>query len=246
MTRRETGRATCFDRAHRCGEAVRGRAQCGYMTSPADRQRPSELPPPEADEAHQLQHAGHTHAVARKPAPAGPASRPRRGAKPAGHDTLAPPTLVAFMLKGWRAPSGKLPPKLRDHAAFHARRRALSKLYPGETPATPTGHEKMRANDTHYRFRANTNFFYLTGNQEPDYMLIMMPTKMIREMPLPMPRAVICSPSHIRNMVPPTSVIMQEMRKNIPGSATAAPMVPRMPSSPTAMPQACTMAMTSA
>ena len=41
----------------------------------------------------------------------------------------------------------------------------------------------------------------------------MMPTKMISEMPLPMPRAVICSPSHIRNMVPPTSVIMHERRK---------------------------------
>ena len=26
-------------------------------------------------------------------------------------------------------------------------------------------------------------------------------------MPLPMPREVICSPSHIRNMVPPVSVI---------------------------------------
>ena len=34
-----------------------------------------------------------------------------------------------------------------------------------------------------------------------------MPEKMISEMPLPMPRAVICSPSHIRNMVPPVSVI---------------------------------------
>ena len=34
-----------------------------------------------------------------------------------------------------------------------------------------------------------------------------MPAKMISEMPLPMPRAVICSPSHIRNMVPPVSVI---------------------------------------
>ena len=180
MTRQGTRRATCFDRAHRCGEAVPGRAQCGYMTSPADRQRPSELPPPEADDAHQLQHAGHTHAVARKPAPAEPA-RPatpsRRGAKPAGHDTLAPPALVAFMLKGWRAPSGKLPPKLRDHAAFHARRRALSKLYPGETLVIPTGHEKVRANDTHYRFRAGTDFFYLTGNQEPDCVLVMVPTK---------------------------------------------------------------------
>src|SRR5215470_12257520 len=34
-----------------------------------------------------------------------------------------------------------------------------------------------------------------------------MPDRMISEMPLPMPREVICSPSHIRNMVPPVSVI---------------------------------------
>ncbi len=46
----------------------------------------------------------------------------------------------------------------------------------------------------------------------------MMPTKMISEMPLPMPREVICSPSHIRNIVPPTRVITQAMRKNQPGS----------------------------
>ena len=47
-----------------------------------------------------------------------------------------------------------------------------------------------------------------------------MPEKMISEMPLPMPREVICSPSHIRNMVPPVSVITVEMRKNSPGSVT--------------------------
>ena len=45
-----------------------------------------------------------------------------------------------------------------------------------------------------------------------------MPARMISEMPLPMPREVICSPSHIRNMVPPVSVISVEMRKNQPGS----------------------------
>ncbi|MEZ5765773.1 MAG: hypothetical protein R3D69_17060 [Xanthobacteraceae bacterium] len=45
---------------------------------------------------------------------------------------------------------------------------------------------------------------------------------MMSEMPLPMPRAVICSPSHIRNMVPPVSVMTVEMRKNQPGSATIA------------------------
>ena len=45
-----------------------------------------------------------------------------------------------------------------------------------------------------------------------------MPVKMISQMPLPMPRAVICSPSHIRNIVPPTSVMITPMRKNQPGS----------------------------
>ena len=33
-----------------------------------------------------------------------------------------------------------------------------------------------------------------------------MPAKMIRLMPLPTPRLVICSPSHMRNRVPPVSV----------------------------------------
>ena len=50
-----------------------------------------------------------------------------------------------------------------------------------------------------------------------------MPTKMMSEMPLPMPRAVICSPNHIRNMVPPTSVMTQDAMKNAPGSVTSPP-----------------------
>ena len=40
-----------------------------------------------------------------------------------------------------------------------------------------------------------------------------MPAKMISEMPFPTPRAVICSPSHIRNMVPPVRVTTTENRK---------------------------------
>ncbi len=60
----------------------------------------------------------------------------------------------------------------------------------------------------------------------------MMPTKMISEMPLPMPRAVICSPSHIRNRVPPTMVITVTARKNMPGSTTAEPDGPVIASRP--------------
>ena len=66
--------------------------------------------------------------------------------------------------------------------------------------------------------------------------LATMPAKMMRLVPLPTPRAVICSPSHIRNMVPPTRVTTQETRKNRPGSMTAEPKLPRMPSRPTAIP----------
>ena len=44
-----------------------------------------------------------------------------------------------------------------------------------------------------------------------------IPAKMISEMPLPTPRAVTCSPSHIRNMVPPVRTVTVETMKNRPG-----------------------------
>jgi Xaa-Pro aminopeptidase len=96
-------------------------------------------------------------------------------AKPAGHDTVPPPALLDFMMQGWKPQSGKLPPKLKNAEAFHARRRALSQLFPGETLVIPTGHEKVRANDTYYRFRPGTDFYYLTGNLEPDCVLVLQP-----------------------------------------------------------------------
>ena len=43
---------------------------------------------------------------------------------------------------------------------------------------------------------------------------------MMSDMPLPMPRSVICSPSHMRNIVPVTSVVTVVMRNMRPGSST--------------------------
>ncbi len=71
-----------------------------------------------------------------------------------------------------------------------------------------------------------------------------MPAKMMSEMPLPMPRSVICSPSHMRNAVP---VVREStvIRRNVqPGSDTTSPTdppspavaVPLRPSSQYAMP----------
>ena len=48
----------------------------------------------------------------------------------------------------------------------------------------------------------------------------MMPAKMMSDIPLPMPRSVICSPSHMMNVVPVHSVSTVMNRKNQPGFMT--------------------------
>ena len=47
-----------------------------------------------------------------------------------------------------------------------------------------------------------------------------MPAKISREMPLPMPRSVICSPSHITKMEPVDRVKAHSSLKPIPGMMT--------------------------
>ena len=45
-----------------------------------------------------------------------------------------------------------------------------------------------------------------------------MPAKISSDIPLPMPRSVICSPSHITNIVPVVRVSTHIRRKPQPGS----------------------------
>lgn len=91
------------------------------------------------------------------------------------HDTQAPPNLLAFMLKSWKPASGKLPKPLKHSKNFELRRQRLGERFPGELLIVPTGHLKVRANDTHFRFRPSTDFFYLTGGHEPDCVLVLVP-----------------------------------------------------------------------
>ena len=93
----------------------------------------------------------------------------------AGHDTANPAAFLDFMMQDWKAAPKAMPPKVRGLARFVARRATLSAAYPGETLVVPTGHEKVRANDTHYPFRPGTDFYYLTGNLEADCVLVMAP-----------------------------------------------------------------------
>lgn len=101
--------------------------------------------------------------------------RPTAAPEQASHDTQNPPKLVEFMLGGWRSPARRKVRRVPGWARFQSRREALSALFPGEVLVIPTGHEKVRSNDTTHRFRPGTDFYYLTGNLEPDCVLLLVP-----------------------------------------------------------------------
>jgi len=86
-----------------------------------------------------------------------------------------PAALVAFMSADW-APARRLADQPAAAAPFHARRRAeVAARFPDDWLLVPTGGLKVRANDTDYRFRAGTDFAWLTGSQEPDAVLVVAP-----------------------------------------------------------------------
>lgn len=99
----------------------------------------------------------------------------RAGTKRAPHDVQPPKALLEFMREGWRERPKRKIAKVKGHANFLARRDALSERFPGDVIIIPTGHEKVRANDTNFRFRPGSDFVYLTGNTEPDCVLVLEP-----------------------------------------------------------------------
>jgi Xaa-Pro aminopeptidase len=92
------------------------------------------------------------------------------------YDAAVPPNLLNFMLKSWNSKARKLPKVLPNVASFLGRRERLSRRFPGELLVIPTGHRKIRANDTYYAFRPGTDFYYLTGAFEPDCVLVLLPS----------------------------------------------------------------------
>ncbi|HWW52629.1 MAG TPA: aminopeptidase P family protein [Acidimicrobiales bacterium] len=88
---------------------------------------------------------------------------------------VTPPALVEFMSGNWADLESAVTKPIAA-APFHAlRRRAVRDAFPGEWLVIPTGPLKVRANDTDYRFRAGTDFAWLTGFQEPDAVLVLSP-----------------------------------------------------------------------
>src|SRR6195952_3023181 len=109
-----------------------------------------------------------------EPAPEGPPaaspSAPEQGT--GSHDLELPQPLRELMERGWAAPRTELPAG-EAAAARSARRRAvLSARFAGDALVVPSGTLKVRANDTDYPYRPGSDFFWLTGCDEPDAVLV--------------------------------------------------------------------------
>ncbi|MEN3304741.1 MAG: Xaa-Pro aminopeptidase [Micromonosporaceae bacterium] len=91
------------------------------------------------------------------------------------HDPDYPEKLLLFLRNGWRestVPVTAAP----EVARYAARREALTLAFPDETLVIPTGREQLRANDTYHPFRPGSDFAYLTGEHDPDGVLVLRPS----------------------------------------------------------------------
>ena len=90
------------------------------------------------------------------------------------HRPPCPRVLFEHMTSDWEVAE----PDTAVHPAAPfaaARRHRLSEQFTGKTLVIATGNPKVRANDTDYRFRPGTDFFYLTGCVESDAVLVITP-----------------------------------------------------------------------
>src|SRR5260370_26788857 len=53
----------------------------------------------------------------------------------------------------------------------------MRRMDPNSVAIMPAARESVRSHDTHYRYRQNSDFFYLTGFEEPDAIAVVAPSK---------------------------------------------------------------------
>jgi Xaa-Pro aminopeptidase len=53
----------------------------------------------------------------------------------------------------------------------------MRRMAPKSVAIIPGAHDTRRSNDTHYRFRQDSDFFYLTGFEEPDALAVIKPRR---------------------------------------------------------------------
>jgi len=100
---------------------------------------------------------------------------PAESARRASHDLSPPRALLDFLRTGWDARPAPAPPPMPSAADHAARRARLSARFPGLLLLIPSGVERVRANDSIFRFRPGTDFVHLVGEGEPREVLAMVP-----------------------------------------------------------------------
>ncbi|HEX8852279.1 MAG TPA: aminopeptidase P N-terminal domain-containing protein, partial [Pyrinomonadaceae bacterium] len=51
----------------------------------------------------------------------------------------------------------------------------MRRMEPGSVAIIPSARERVRSNDTDYRYRQDSDFFYLTGFNEPEAVAVIAP-----------------------------------------------------------------------
>ena len=92
------------------------------------------------------------------------------------YDVKPPDELIRFMAEGWAPPPAIAAEPHPAVANFASRRAQISSAFTNSNLVIPTGTPKVRSNDNHYRFRPGSDFFWLTGQDEPDSVLLMRAT----------------------------------------------------------------------
>jgi Xaa-Pro aminopeptidase len=91
------------------------------------------------------------------------------------HRPALPRPFVEYMTKSWA--TNPLEEPQHPAASFTvARRDAVRDKFPDKTIVVPTGGYKVRANDTDFRFRPGSDFFWLTACDDVDAVLVVHPT----------------------------------------------------------------------
>ncbi|WKN49741.1 aminopeptidase P family protein [Nocardioides sp. Arc9.136] len=103
--------------------------------------------------------------------PAQPKNDPAATPRTESHDPAVPAAYSSFMRTGWGDRELDLP--AHPVAPWAAKRRErLAAAFAGDRLVLPAGGYKVRANDTDYRFRADTAHAYFSGNQTSDAVLV--------------------------------------------------------------------------
>ncbi len=92
--------------------------------------------------------------------------------EPATYPVPASDALVSFMRTGWDDEEDRVE-RLPVADRADVRRAKLASRFAGERLVIPAGALKPRANDTDYRFRADTAHVYFSGNQTSDAVLVL-------------------------------------------------------------------------